>query len=361
MLSPRFWPEVRRGTERTIAGLSQELLARGRDVRLITSQPGLRWSEAVEDGLPIVRVPRLPEGRWERRLHEHHMGHLPFEYLALRRLGGDLLHAWYQTDATVAARRRRETGIPAVFSYMGVPDHAGLTWRRKRLEITVEAVKGVDAVVGVSNFVAAAFKRWLGVDAHTIYPPIDVEAFEPAPGLRSEEPAIFCAASADEPRKRVPLLIEAFKLVRREHPSARLMLQRPNDERAVRHLAAPGVEWVDPGPSAERLPALYAEAWVSALPSIGDAFGMVLAESLACGTPVVAANRDALPEVVDREEIGVLFDGDTPEPLAQALLEALERSRDPATAQACRARAEDFSAQRCADAYEELYAKVLRR
>ena len=361
MLSPRFWPEVRRGTERTIAGLSQELLARGEDVRLITSGPERRFAHSTEDGLPIVRVPRIPEGRWERRMHEHYMGHLPFEYLALQKLGGDIVHAWYQTDGLVAARWRRKTGTPAVFSYMGVPDHAGLTWRRKRIEITVDAVKGTDAVVGVSEFVARAFKRWLGVDAHTIYPPIDVKSFVLAPELRAGDPTIFCAASADEPRKRVPLLIEAFRTVRKEHPAARLLLQRPNDEKAVKQLSAPGVEWVDPGPGAERLPALYAEAWVSALASLGDAFGMVLAESLACGTPVVAANRDALPEVVDRPEVGRLFDGDGPEGLAAALLDALELAQDPGTAAACRARAEDFSAERCADAYQRLYAEVLGR
>lgn len=361
MLSPRFWPEVRRGTERTIHGLSHELLARGARVQLITSHPARKTTSSVEDGLPITRVPRLPEGRWERRMYEHHMGHLPFEALALERVGGDIAHAWYQTDALVAGRWRRKTGKPAIFSYMGVPDHAGLTWRRRRVEITAKAVKETDAVVGVSKYVAANFKRWLGVDAHAIYPPIDVGHFVPAPELRPEDPTIFCAASADEPRKRVPLLIDAFRIVRREHPNARLQLQRPNDPKAVRQLSMPGVEWVDPGPNAEHLPALYAGAWVSALASLGDAFGMVLAEALACGTPVVAANRDALPEVVDRPEIGKLFDGDGPEPVAAALLEAIELSRDPGTAAACRARAQDFSSERCAEAYEELYGDVLAR
>ncbi|MES4793150.1 MAG: hypothetical protein C4321_09370, partial [Chloroflexota bacterium] len=33
----------------------------------------------------------------------------------------------------------------------------------------------------------------------------------------------------------------------------------------------------------------YGRAWVTTLPSRGDSFGMVLVESLACGTPIVAA------------------------------------------------------------------------
>lgn len=362
MLSPCYWPEVRRGTERMLNGLSRRLIAHGHEVRLITSAPQRRPTYAVEDGLRVLRLPRPPDGRFERRRLEHYVTHLPLSYAALRGWGADLAHAWFQTDALVAARWRRRTGKPAVFSYMGVPDHPGLTLRRRRLEITVSAVKGVDAVVGVSRYVARQFERWLGVrDAHAIYPPIDLELFVPSPELRTDEPSISCAAYADDGRKRVPLLIEAFAIVRKTHPRARLLLQQPHSPELERRLSGPGVEWIDPGADAAGLPALYASSWVSVLPSFGDAFGMVLAEALACGTPVVGTNRDALPEVIDRPEIGRLFDDRGPEALAAALLEAIELSQDPATAAACRSRAEEFSPQRCAEAYEALYAEVLAR
>jgi glycosyltransferase involved in cell wall biosynthesis len=63
-------------------------------------------------------------------------------------------------------------------------------------------------------------------------------------------------------------------------------------------------------------------------------------------------------EVVNAPEVGNLFDGDDPRALAAALLGALDLASDPATAAACRARAEEFSADRCANRYLELYAAL---
>src|SRR5262249_20778223 len=96
------------------------------------------------------------------------------------------------------------------------------------------------------------------------------------------------------------------------------------------------------------------------LPSWGEAFGLVLAEALACGTPVVGSDREAIPEVLGGDErIGRLFGGEDPEALAGALLEALELAADPGTAAACRERAERFSTDRTTEAYLALYRELL--
>ena len=81
-------------------------------------------------------------------------------------------------------------------------------------------------------------------------------------------------------------------------------------------------------------------------------------ESLACGTPVVATRDGALPEIVDRPDVGRLFEGGEAE-LAGALLETLELSEDPGTAAACRARAGDFSTERSAAEHLRLYRELL--
>jgi glycosyltransferase involved in cell wall biosynthesis len=351
LLSPCFWPEVRRGGERFVRELADELIARGHRPRLITTHRGAP-SRTVEDGLPILRLPRPPAGRLGRRRFEDYPTHGPLSYMALSRGDDDVANAIHTTDALAAARWSERTGRPAVFSYMGIPDHSGLMARRKRLEMTVAATRRCSATVALSAAARDAFHRWLGVDTEVIPPPVDVDAFTPDAAARAERPTIVCAADPHEPRKRVPLLVDAFRRVRRERPDARLILDR-------RAGAGAGIELRDMD-DREALAAAYREAWVSALPSTGEAFGLVLVEAMACGTPVVATNLGGMREVVNADRVGRLFDGDDPAALATALLEALDLAADPATAGACRSRAEEFSSARCADRYLGLYERLLK-
>ena len=90
------------------------------------------------------------------------------------------------------------------------------------------------------------------------------------------------------------------------------------------------------------------------LPSVSEAFGLTLVESLACGTPVVATNAGGMAEIVTDDRIGRLFDGDDAHSLADALREAMQLT----DREACRARAEDFSVERTVDDYEALYREI---
>jgi glycosyltransferase involved in cell wall biosynthesis len=92
---------------------------------------------------------------------------------------------------------------------------------------------------------------------------------------------------------------------------------------------------------------------------LGEAFGLVLLEAMACGTPVVGSNVGGIPEVVDRPEVGRLLEGFDVGELATALLETLELADDPATRAACRARAEELSTDRTTEQYLDLYEELL--
>ena len=358
MLTPAWWPEVRRGTERMVHELATGLADRGHRATVVTSHRGPP-GRAVEDGVPVLRLPRPPDGRLRRRWYEDYLTHVPLSYGALRLGRYDVAHAWFQTDALAAARWGRRTGRPVVLSYMGIPDHTGLMFRRRRLQITQAAADGADRVVVLSRYAAAEFRRWLGVESDVIPPPVDVETFRPGP-TRHPEPTIVCAGVADEPRKRVDLLVRALPLVRRERPATRVVVLRPADPRLAASLQAAGAQLAEPMGDRDDLARFYASAWVNALPSVGEAFGMVLAEGLACGTPGVGTDGHGIREVLDRPAVGRRFDGDERD-LARALLEALELAEDPATPDACRARAMEFSRERCVESYERLYGDLLNR
>ena len=86
-----------------------------------------------------------------------------------------------------------------------------------------------------------------------------------------------------------------------------------------------------------------------------EPFGMAVIEALACGTPVVAMNRGAMPEIIQHGINGFL--ANTKEEFEEYALRVDEI--DPAT---CRATvAKKFSAQQMADEYIERYEEILRR
>ena len=361
LLNPCFFPEVKRGSERLIRELADGLVAGGHSPTLITSHPG-RPSRSREEGLEVIRNWRPPDRRLTRRLYPEYLTHVPFSYGSLRAGSHDLANAFYPTDALAAVRWAERSGRPAVFSYGGLPDRAVLADKRHKLRILERAIRGSDAVVTSSRTAADAMRRWFGVEARPIYPGVDLAAFAPL-AERAPEPTIFCAAMPDDARKRLGLLTAAFRRVRRERPDARLVAIRPRDPAAIaRHgLDGEGISLIDPVEDPSELAPYYARAWVAALSAYREAFGLVLVEALACGTPVVGADHGAVPEVVDRDGIGVLFEDGDERAVARALLEGFELAADAGTRARCRERAESFSSARLAAGYEALYLELLGR
>ena len=343
LATPTYWPEVRRGAERFVHELAHGLAARGHDPVIVTTSPRSQGT-TTEEGVAVVRAWRPPAGPLARGF-EDHLSAIGSLRLALHHVRPDAVIA---THATAAMASERWT---TVLAFMGIPHRASLVGRRTRLGLLERATARAAAVTALSGYAARVFDEHLGVQARVIAPAVDLQTFSPG-GEREREPTLVCAADAREPRKRVGLLLEAFELVRRVHPGAQLVVDRHGGVRAEGvHLAA-----MD---DRAALAALYRRAWVSVLPSWGEAFGLVLAEALACGTPVVGSNREAIPEVVGDDPVGMLFDGEDPAAVAAAVLAALRLAQEPGTAAACRARAERFSRERCAEAYDELLTSLI--
>lgn len=105
-----------------------------------------------------------------------------------------------------------------------------------------------------------------------------------------------------QPRKNLPRAIDAFVTAKRSaNLPHRLVLvgkrgwQADATERAI-EAAGSDVQPIGYVPDAD-LPALYAGADALLFPSLYEGFGIPLLEAFACGTPVIAGNVSAMPEV----------------------------------------------------------------
>ncbi len=166
--------------------------------------------------------------------------------------------------------------------------------------------------------------------------PVDIDRLTP---LGDDEwsaslarPTLVFVGRGDDPRKNVSLLVDAFALVRARLPDARLRLvgkppatRLPDGVDAVGHMPA--------------LADAVRDAALLVVPSRQEGFGIVAAEALACGVPVVSTPCGG-PEGLIRDSGGgrVLASFD-PDELAEALVDLLE---DAGTLLAMRRRGREF-------------------
>lgn len=357
LLHPTYWPEVRRGSERLAHDLGGTLTRRGHEVTLITSHAAPTAS-SVEDGIRVIRA-RRPPNPPGAHLYEDHLATVPATVLHLVRERFDLAHALFPVSGWAASRARRLGGPPYVLSVHGILSREYLVDRRYRLEMLKAAIAGAAATSVLSDAAAEPFRRYALGDP-ILLPGGVVSAEYGGERTPAGVPTLLCAASLDDPRKRGELLLRAFSRLRAEVPEARLVLAGGANPGGLGDGddLPDGVEVL----SVDRTDALarvYRSAWATVLPSIHEAFGLVLLESLAAGTPVVAARSGAAPEVVSANGTSRLFDPDDERDLARAMREALELPKGPETVTACRKQAARYEWDRIVESYEDAYATAI--
>lgn len=119
-------------------------------------------------------------------------------------------------------------------------------------------------------------------------------------------------------RKGGDVLLQAFALVRREFPAARLAVV--TGERIPAGLPMEGVDLLPPTWERDSLMELYRHSDVFVLPSRLETWGDVLPEAMAFGLPCIGVQSDAMGEIITGAETGLIVPPENPPALAAALL-----------------------------------------
>jgi glycosyltransferase involved in cell wall biosynthesis len=222
-----------------------------------------------------------------------------------------------------------------------------------------------DLIVAVSHGVAKDLAA-LGVrrPATVIYNGLDLAevarlaAADPMhPWLDPGAPPVILAAGRLAPQKDYPTLLRAFHLVRAQRPCRLVILGDgplwPELRQMARELPSigtyrPALDIAFAG-HAHNPFAYMARASCFVLSSAWEGFGLVLAEALSCGCPVVSTDcRSGPREILDGGRYGRL----APVGDVEALAEAIEATLDaPPDRGVLKRRAAEFSAEAMVERY----------
>ena len=290
----------------------------------------LRLSDAARADVSMVPEP------W---LREHH-AYLQVMLQLQRRYDVDVVHNNSLHHLPVAMAE----SVPAsVLTTLHTPP---TPWLEPAIAIARAGAGGGPHHVAVSRHTAAAWGHL--VDAEVVPNGVDVTRWLPGPGGTD-----LAWVGRLVPEKAPHLAIRIARAGGR-----RLRLAGPVGDadyvaREVRPLLGDGIDYVGHLGTDELVDLFGASAVTLVTPVWDEPYGLVAAESLACGTPVVALARGGLPEVGD-ERTGGLVDPDAPDLVARAA-EAVDRA-ERLDRRVCRRRAErSCSVSRMVERYLECY------
>ena len=355
LVHTHHWDEVRRGGERYLSDLAWYLGEEGHDVEVIVS--GRAVAASNEGPVTVTRTRRVQH----RRLAALGIG--ANETLALSafprlfRRRFDVVHCLLPMPVLAA----RAAGQRVVYTEIG---HPTLEWNASQfggLPLYRTVVRAASSVTALSAAAAAGVEA-VGRRKPAVLPPgVRLDHFAPVAPTASG-PLVLFVSDASERRKGLDVAVAAVAKLRQRRRDARLVIAGPGDASWAldQHPELEGaVDMVGVGDRSD-LPKLYASSAVTVLPSTEEAFGLVLVESLACGTPVVASDVGGMRDIVT-PEVGRLAPPRDVEALAAAIDEVLSMEPAGQVSQRCRQRAALWGwREKVGPAHVELYRSVAR-
>jgi glycosyltransferase involved in cell wall biosynthesis len=202
------------------------------------------------------------------------------------------------------------------------------SWMARRQADLILTVSGHARDEIVRRFGRPARVRVIAEAASDAFRPLD----DPEPIRRARERhrlpegvPLLLHVGGHGPHKNLPRLLEALSLVGPERPwhlalvgdDAGFHSEIDVVQRTARALGLEGRMTVTGAVADSDLVALYSAATALVLPSLAEGFGLPAVEAMACGLPVAASRRGALPEVL--AQAAIYFDPTDPADMAAAL------------------------------------------
>jgi phosphatidyl-myo-inositol alpha-mannosyltransferase len=197
--------------------------------------------------------------------------------------------------------------------------------------ILQSALEKITARIAVSEKARKTLVEHLGGDAVLIPNGVTTERYamaEPLPGWPGDHGALGFLGRMDEHRKGLPVLLRAFETLGRERPGLRLLLAGPGDADEVRARVSPELRErvVNLGlvTEADKVRMLHSVDVFVAPNTGGESFGIVLAEAMSAGAPILASDIPAFNRVLLGGRAGALFPVGDSAALAEVAAELLD-------------------------------------
>jgi phosphatidyl-myo-inositol alpha-mannosyltransferase len=245
----------------------------------------------------------------------------------LNKIQPDVIFAHFTVPGItdVAIRRAKKHNVPVCLAYHG--DVTGPQWYRRVLGNCYYRFSGTKTLSLADRILVCSREYqqaspWLASLEQT--PDFISYGVDPVMALgkpKSCAPYLFFAGKPDVRSKGFDVLYKVWLELRKSYPGLELDVA---GDSAFAH-RYPGARFTGRVDSRRKLADLYASASVTILPSTSSAesFGMVLAESLVAGTPVVGSDIGGISAIVDDGVNGYLAQPGNAESLTRAISMAL--------------------------------------
>ncbi len=274
------------------------------------------------------------------------------------KLSFDVIHAHYYLSGLVAQtlknlnQQKKIQTSPIIFTYHTMALMKNLVARSEseredavRLKAEFLLAKHVDQIVAPSEIERDYLVNLLNADKNqvTVIPPgVDLETFHPIPQLEAKQKIgaepdhkIILFAGRIEPLKGLDSLLYAIKIVTKNNPEMPICLwivggdiNQPDDlwSAELKRINELGqllelhtvVKFVGQQHQSQ-LPYYYNAAEVVVMPSHYESFGMVAAEAMACGVPVLMTNVAGIAERLDEHHRNLVTTAQHPLLLAEQI------------------------------------------